>query len=94
MRIYISGPMTGRKFYNKAKFMRTENLLTRPGVEVVNPARGHFCGSWEQYLRKDIIKLCGCDRILMLKGWRASRGARLEHSIAKKIGMEVAYECA
>ena len=33
-----------------------------------------------------------CDGIYMLKGWKKSRGAKLEHFIALKLGIEILLE--
>ena len=43
--------------------------------------------SWRCFLRGDIVKLMtDCDAIYLLKGWKASKGARFERTCAKRMG--------
>lgn len=92
MHIYISGKVSGTTdFY--MRFEEAENYLIKLGYVPINPVRNAPYGKeWEYYMRNDIIKLMCCDSIYMLKGWRFSRGARLEHHIAKKLGFKIIYE--
>jgi hypothetical protein len=41
---------------------------------------------------EDIRQLMTCDAIYMLKGWEKSKGASLEHHIAKELGLEIYYD--
>lgn len=41
------------------------------------------------YMRTDLLALLGCDAILMLRGWRDSRGAKVEHDVAVACGFQV-----
>lgn len=92
MHIYISGKITGSTDYY-ARFMEAEDKLIKQGYSPVNPVRNAPADmSWDYYMRNDIIKLMCCDSIYMIKGWRSSRGARLEHYIAKKLGFKIIYE--
>ena len=34
----------------------------------------------------------GCDQIYMLEGWKASRGANIEHDLALNLSMPRTYE--
>lgn len=43
-------------------------------------------------MRVCITHLMECDAIYMLKDWKQSRGARLEHFIALKLGMRIIKE--
>ena len=43
-------------------------------------------------MRHDIKLLCDCDAIYMLNGWRESAGAKIEHKLARDIGIEIIYE--
>lgn len=59
------------------------------GIEVVNPQRQtpYVEGKvWRDYMKEDIVLMMGCDVIFLLKGWRRSKGARLERLIAKVLG--------
>lgn len=100
MRVYISGPITGldRAVATKA-FKDAEELLAKNGHDPVNPMEiknpdGCACDlgvdlhhTWSCCLRKDIRELITCDAILLLDGWQASLGARLEYHIATELGM-------
>ena len=92
MHIYISGKVTGLKDYY-ARFEKAENDLIKMGYSPINPVKNAPYGkSWEYYMRTDIVKLMCCDSIYMLKGWRSSKGARLERYIAKILGFKIIYE--
>ena len=92
MHIYISGKVTGNVGYY-AQFMEAEQKLIKMGYSPVNPVKNvPLQKSWEYYMRTDIVKLMCCDSIYMLKGWRRSRGARLERFIARKLGYKIIYE--
>ena len=94
MRVYISGPITHDKNYKK-KFEYAEALLKIYGIEeVFNPAKVNLPDNttWEEYMKHDLNELLKCDGIYMLKGWRRSKGARLEYKIAKALGLKIAYK--
>lgn len=42
---------------------------------------------WSCYMRADIAAMMNCDAILMMAGWRHSRGAQLELYVALQVGM-------
>lgn len=94
-RVYVSGPMSGKVGYNFAAFDEATARLVFEGYVVINPAdKGIIPGwSWTDYLAHDIEQLVKeCNAIYMLTGWQESRGARLEHHIARELEMEVMYE--
>lgn len=95
MTIYISGKITGDPNY-KEKFEQVENTLEELNwvSRIVNPAKLDLIdgGTWEDYMKRDIPLLTICDAIFMMKGWRRSKGARLERYIAKKLGLLIIYE--
>lgn len=93
MRVYIAGPMTGIKDYNFPAFNAMAGKLRAAGWHVENPAdHGLVIGAeWGDYLRYDIGRLASCEAIVLLPGWTASRGARLEVSIAKELGAAFMY---
>lgn len=90
-RVYLSGPMTGIPQFNFPAFHRAAASLRASGYEVINPAEMDAADpapmTWEQYLRRDIQVLVGCDQIALLPGWENSRGAKLEKHIADALGM-------
>ncbi len=47
---------------------------------------------WAKYMEVDLGALLNCDAVYMLKNWGGSKGARIEHAIAKELGLTVEYE--
>lgn len=103
MRIYISGPMTGRANKNADAFLAAENQLQAKGWTVENPYRldqeldgmhralNRPLPTREQYLKRDIQLLTFCDAICMLPGWGWSNGASLELAVANGIGLRAYF---
>ncbi len=91
MRIYIAGPMTGLPEFNFPEFVLVARILRSKGFEVFNPAEVEAINGYpyEYYMRKDLTLLIQCDEIFLLKGWRKSKGARLEYRIAKILKMKI-----
>lgn len=81
-RIYISGAITGTTDYME-RFAAAEEKLTAEGYSVVNPAKVNYMMpedmTWDEYMHMSHTMLQLCDAIYMLKGWRESKGARLEN---------------
>jgi len=46
----------------------------------------------EAFLKGGLLMLSKCDAIYMMKDFRASRGAKKELKLAKKLGLEIIYE--
>ena len=93
-RIYISGPMTGLPSSNRPAFFNAEAALYIQGFrDVANPARieGDDVKPWDWWMRHALEMLLACQTIVMLPGWVDSRGAMLEHHIARSLDMRV-YE--
>lgn len=89
-KVFISGPMSGIKDYNKPAFDKAEEYLTQAGYSVFNPARMHFDDAWNhsEIMRIDLAALAQCDYILMLDKWYNSKGAIHEYHYAHAIGVE------
>lgn len=92
IRLYVSGPMTGRPALNFPAFHQAAAQLRTLGYEVINPAEinpdEHM--PWAQCMRADIKALCDCDAVATLPEWENSRGATLEVHIAERLGMPIA----
>jgi hypothetical protein len=89
-KVYLSGPITGREEKDyKADFNNTELYLTGLGYDVINPTSEVVIenGSWEDYMKRDLVLLLRCDYIYLLDGWEYSKGARLEYNIACDVGI-------
>lgn len=93
-KVFISGPMSGIKDFNKPAFDKAEQWLTEAGYSVFNPARMHFDDSWthEEIMRIDLAALSQCDYILMLPKWYYSKGAIQEYHYANAIGVKLLSE--
>lgn len=76
-------------FHKAAKFFRDVY-----GWEVVNPAELNIGvqDDWKACMIEDITQLMTCDAVHMLDGWDKSKGASLEHHIAKELGLKIYYE--
>jgi len=105
MRVYIAGPMGGIKDWNYPEFFRVAEELKALGYDVINPAENNGTtledaiadvGSieeptrpWSYYIRKDLKHLADADAICLLDGWKNSKGARLEVTVAKELDMPI-----
>lgn len=91
MKVYIAGPMTGLPDLNFPAFHGMAAWYRGMGYEVVNPAEIVMdqTTGWVECMRADIKELVTCDAIALLPGWEKSKGATLEHHIAKALGMVV-----
>lgn len=97
MKVYISGPMTGYVDHNFPAFHAAADHLRGKGYEVVNPAEMDDPSATHEelaaiphwwYLRRDIRALMDCDAIYLLPGWRWSKGANLEATVAAGCGID------
>lgn len=91
--------MTGIPQFNYPAFAYAATVLRAQGVEVISPHELHDNGvapasydeerTYEWYLRAGLKALLECDEIVMLPGWQASTGARLERYVAEALPMPV-----
>ena len=91
-KIYISGRINNANY--KAEFEAAESALKIAGFQPVNTAEEHLPdgATWADYMRQDIKLLRDCDAIYMLNGWLESAGAKIEHKLARELGIEIIYE--
>lgn len=92
MRLYIAGPMSGLPEFNYPAFREAEAVLRALGYAVESPHHNGEtdCGtvySWDWYMRRAIAQLITCNGVALLPGWEMSRGATLEHLIARGLDM-------
>lgn len=88
--LYLSGGMTNVPNF-KENFNEAEKWLSNI-YDVVNPAKYLFDISWYEHIEIDLAVLSLCDEIFMLDGCEYSRGAIIEHTKAKRDGINVMYE--
>lgn len=93
-KVYISGQITGANFIeDRLRFSDAQELISGRGDTAVNPI--YLCTSAydsQNSMRRRIKALMDCDEIYMLKGWKTSKSARLEHFIALKLNIKITLE--
>lgn len=89
-KVYLSGQITEKKNY-KGLFLFVEELVKLCNAfRIFNPASQIPDSlSYEQAMKRCIAALAEYDTVMLLPGWHASKGARLEHDIALSCGMDV-----
>ena len=92
---YIAGPMTGYPGFNhEAFFAKEKEILANapPNTTVLNPAKiadGDTTKEYFFYIKESLALLEKCNAVIFLDGWKASKGARLEASYAKVLGLDM-----
>lgn len=91
MKLYLSGPMTGRPQLNYPAFFEEATRLRTLGYTVMNPAELglNMDVPWSECMRSAVRLLLDCQGVAMLPAWQGSRGARLERRLAEELHMLV-----
>ena len=97
--LYISGPISDAP-NPEERFKKIEWMLKEGGHTVLSPMhipdapffREDGDTLWVYYMKRAIPMLLKADSIFMMEGWKTSRGAKLELSIAKHLDFPVYYE--
>lgn len=97
MRIYISGPVTGREDYVE-RFTRAEMEIQEKfgeNAQIINPVQ--VCAALPDMEYEEYMKLCLClldmsEAIYMLDGWQQSAGANREFGYALAKNMVIIKE--
>lgn len=88
--IYIAGPMTGYDNFNYDAFNDVAMVLRESDYQQVNNPAEHFNGDqrlpWTKYISQAANVVLGARVIVLLPGWEASTGARLEAALGVSIG--------
>ena len=101
MRIYVSGPMAGYTELNFPAFKKVTAYLREYGHEVLCPTELGLeleamdpPPPWQEFLWNDIEEICKFKphAIVMLDGWRKSRGACIEHAFLEAMNCVVIPE--
>ncbi|OBR52354.1 DUF4406 domain-containing protein [Paraburkholderia tropica] len=88
---YLSGPMTGLPNLNFPAFNRAAVRLRNLRWEVVNPVaiNPDPAADWLDCIAADLLAMRDCTAIVLLPGWSASFGARIERLAAERMGLEI-----
>ena len=89
MKVYIAGPMTGLPQFNHPAFLQAAMNLSFEKHVPLNPAILPDGLSEADYMAVGLTMLQRADAIYLLTGWQFSAGARAEHALALKLGLEV-----
>jgi len=97
--IYISGPVSGRKWVNAcyqfhANERRIRAAARESKIEIGIYSPVNFClpsFSWQTAMRACVRELCQCHGIAMLQGWQKSKGAAIELKLAQELHIPVVY---
>ena len=89
MKVYIAGPMTGLPHFNRPAFLQAALNLSFEKHVPLNPAILPDGLTEADYMAVGITMLQRADAIFLLTGWQFSAGARAEHALALKLGLEV-----
>jgi len=88
-KVYISGPMTGIKNFNREAFNRASLELRIAGHIALNPARHPVGLEYGEYMSYAMLDIFNCDYVFLLPGWENSPGAKREVALAKQQGKEL-----
>ena len=93
--VYIAGPMTGRAVYNHPKFFGIAGIVEKTyGCKVLNPARQPLGLLYAEYMELAQKDLRRATVVVMLTGWKNSRGARAEFLEAIRHNLRIIDEAS
>lgn len=93
MRIYISGPITGTEGYRE-RFEAAEKMINAAGYVAINPEKVNRqlpVVEHKDYMLTSIAMLQMCDAVLMLPGWKESRGCVMEFEYAYEHSIHIFF---
>ncbi|EMD1213045.1 DUF4406 domain-containing protein [Vibrio alginolyticus] len=83
--VYISGPMTGIEQYNHPAFNEVSEDLKAHGYVVLNPATLPLGLTDEAYMDIGLAMVRASDCVVLLDGYKQSKGAMAEKAYAERI---------
>jgi hypothetical protein len=90
--VYIAGPMTGIKDFNKPAFFDCSRDILCAGEIPLNPAILPIGLEQHEYMAICLQMVMIADAVIMLPGWECSLGAIAENALAEKLGKEIIYK--
>lgn len=92
VRIFLSGPMSGKINNNKEAFDRAEKALRAVGYEVFNPANSSNEARWLKNVIDHLTYVEMCDGVAQLPEQEdedISYGMVIEAAVAQKLGKKI-----
>ena len=95
---YICGPITGYDIEERRKaFEEVEQLVKKVDAnsEVFNPLKNGLPedASYSDHMMCDLEALVECDLVILMEGWRESRGCLNELKFAERLKMPIIGMC-
>lgn len=90
--VYLAGPMTNVKGYNREKFADAEEYLSKVfDCRVLNPGKLPVGLRNYQYMPICLSMINAADTVALLPGWEDSAGAKTEKKYAEYMGKQIVY---
>lgn len=94
-KIYIAGKISGLpKETYEAAFRGAAVEAAALGYQAVLPIdllHDHD-KSWEAHMKEDIRAMMQCDAVYAMRSWASSKGAVIEVTLAKSLGLKIVYQ--
>ncbi len=89
MKVYIAGPMTGIKNFNRETFILMAGELERRKYKPLHTAYMPVGLPYEEYMEKSFELIDRADAVYLLPNWYASKGAVREIYFAHRNGLPI-----
>ena len=74
-----------------AEYVKAGYAIFCPHSHSCQIARDHDIDDWNTWLILDLYWLSKCDIVVFLPGWKESKGASIEHMVARGLSKEIVY---
>lgn len=91
-KIFLSGAISNRLDTYSLYFDAAADVLTSRGWEVYNPTCIPIDTNWQDSMKQTIRALTECDIMYVLRGYKDSKGVKIELNLAEKLGLTIIYE--
>lgn len=94
-RCYNSGKITGLSDLDYIlNFLDADDEIKQLGYNPISPLDKNMQGNipWWLHITLDVMLLLTCRTAYFQRNWKDSRGARIEHRIAKFFRMKIIYQ--